>query len=57
MATIDDAYNLLNAMNETTLGRIEGEIKDLRSLLDAVNATTLGRIEGEMKAIQKKVGA
>src|SRR3984893_12471609 len=40
MATIDDVFNLLTAVNDTTLGRIESEIK-------AMNQTTLGRIEGE----------
>ena len=51
MATLDDVFNLLTAVNETTLGRMEGEIKDIRSLLDAINQVTLGRMEGEIKDI------
>jgi hypothetical protein len=31
MATIDDVFNLLNAVNQTTRGRIEGEIKDIQA--------------------------
>jgi hypothetical protein len=49
MATVDDIFNLLTAVNDTTLGRIESEIK-------AINQTTLGRIEGEIKDIQAHVG-
>ena len=33
MATIDDVFNLLKAVNETTLGRIEAEIKDIQKRL------------------------
>jgi len=40
MATIDDVFNLLNAVNTTTLDRIEAEIKDLRSLLADKSATS-----------------
>jgi hypothetical protein len=43
-------------MNQTTLGRIEGEILNIQSLLNAINQTTLGRIEGEIKDIQAHVG-
>jgi hypothetical protein len=50
MATTDDVFNLLNAVNQVTLKRME-------DLLNAVNATTLGRIEDEIKAIKAKVGA
>jgi hypothetical protein len=45
MATVDEVFNLLTAVNKTTLGRIESEIK-------AMNATTLGRMEAEIKNIQ-----
>ena len=33
MATVDDVFNLLKAVNETTLGRMENEIKDIRKHL------------------------
>jgi len=56
MATVDDVFNLLTAVNDTTLGRIEGEILSIQSLLNAINQTTLGRIEGEIKDIQAHVG-
>ena len=49
MATVDDVFNLLTAVNDTTLARIESEIK-------TINQTTLGRIEGEIKDIQAHVG-
>ena len=39
MATIDDVFNL-NAVNTTTLDRIEAEIKNLRSLLADKSATS-----------------
>ena len=48
MATVDDVFNLLTAVNDTTLGRIESEIT-------AINQTTLGRLEGEIKDIQTHV--
>lgn len=54
--TLEDVYNLLAAMNQTTLGRMEGEILSIQSLLNAVNQTTLGRMEGEIKDIQAHVG-
>jgi hypothetical protein len=57
MATIDDVFNLLTAVNQTTLGRMEGTINNTKALLDAVNQTTLGRMEGEVLAIKQKVGA
>lgn len=31
MATVDDIFNLLTAVNDTTLGRIENEIKDIQA--------------------------
>jgi hypothetical protein len=49
MATINDIFNLLTALNDTTLGRIESKIK-------AINQTTLGRIEVEIKDIQAHIG-
>jgi hypothetical protein len=33
MASIDDVFNLLNAINQTTLGRMEGEIKQILAKL------------------------
>ena len=48
MATVDDIFKLLTAVNKTTLGRIESEIK-------AMNTTTLGRIEGEVNSIGAQV--
>jgi hypothetical protein len=53
IATVGDFHSLAKAVNETTLGRVEDEIKDTRKLLDAVNATTLGRIEGEIKDLRQ----
>ena len=45
MTTLDDVFILLKAVNETTLGRMEGEI-------NAINQVTLSRLEGEIKDIQ-----
>ena len=42
-----------NAINQTTLGRIEGEILNVQSLLNAINQTTLGRMENEINAINR----
>jgi hypothetical protein len=42
MATTDDVLNLLKAVNETTLKRME-------DFLHSINKTTLGRIESEIK--------
>jgi hypothetical protein len=50
MATVDDIFKLLTAVNKTTLGRIESEIK-------AMNTTTLGRVEAEVKNIQTTLTA
>jgi hypothetical protein len=41
MATTDDVFGLLKAVNEVTLKRIE-------DLINAVNTTTLGRVEREI---------
>ena len=51
--TADEVYNLLTAMNKTTLGRIGAEVKEIRGLLEAMNKTTLGRMEGELKDMQE----
>jgi chromosome segregation ATPase len=48
---VTENRNLLNAVNEQTLGRIETEIKDGLALLNAVNEQTLGRIETEIKDV------
>jgi len=55
--TVDDLFNLAQAVNATTLGRIEGEIKDIRALLDAVNGMTLARIETETKDVKALLDA
>jgi hypothetical protein len=49
--TADQVYDLLSAMNQETLGRIEQELKAIHQLLDAVNQTTLGRMEGKINYI------
>jgi len=48
-------YDLANAVNSETLGRLESELTALRSLADAVNKTTLGRMESRIKEIQAGV--
>jgi hypothetical protein len=55
--TIDDIYNLLNAVNTQTLGRLEGEIVALNNMVDSVNKQTLGRIEGEIVALKAQIAA
>ena len=50
MATIDDVFNLLNAVNAVTLKRMEDQVK-------AVNEVTLKRMENQILAIKAKVGA
>jgi hypothetical protein len=44
MASIDDVHNLLNAVNTTTLKRMEDKT-------DAINAVTLKRMEDKTDAI------
>ena len=48
--TIDDVFNLLKAVNEVTLKRMEEQVK-------AVNEITLKRMENQIQAIKAKVGA
>ena len=50
MATTDDVFTLLKAVNEVTLKRMEDQVK-------AVNEVTLKRMENEILAIKTKVGA
>ncbi len=64
MATNDDVFNLLKAVNAVTLLRMENEITALNGVilrleneLNAVNAVTLARMEKEIMAIKAKVGA
>jgi hypothetical protein len=65
MATTDEILNLLKAVNEITLKRIEDKVdavnaitlKRIEDKVDAVNAITLKRIEDEILAIKAKVGA
>ena len=47
MASIDDVFSLLKAVNEVTLKRME-------DLTKAINEVTLKRMEGEILAIKTK---
>ena len=63
MATTDDVFNLLKAVNEVTLKRMEDQInainsvtlKRMEDLINAVNSVTLKRMEDRLIDIQKKV--
>jgi allophanate hydrolase subunit 1 len=58
LATTDDVFNLLKAVNEVTLKRMEEQtkansatLKRIEDLINAVNSVTLKRIEDQIKAI------
>jgi hypothetical protein len=48
LATLDDIYNLLDAVNKDTLARIEKEV-------NATNQVTLARLEGKIDSIKNDV--
>ena len=48
MASTDDVFNLLKAVNEVTLKRMEGKA-------DAINAVTLKRMEDQIKQMDDYV--
>ncbi len=69
MAVVDLVYELLKAVNETTLGRIEAKVDnaiqrietlnlrciDIERSLSDVNQITLGRIEAEIKDVRAQL--
>ena len=65
MATTDDVFTLLKAVNEVTLKRMEKQVADVNAItlkrmeqqVADVNAITLKRMEDEIKAIKTKLGA
>jgi hypothetical protein len=63
VATTDDVFNLLKAVNEVTLKRMEDQInainsvtlKRMEDLINAVNSVTLKRMEDRLIDIQNKL--
>jgi hypothetical protein len=51
LATIDDVHELLRAVNEETLKRMEDKIDATHELLRAVNEETLKRMEDKIDAL------
>ena len=51
-----ETHELLDAVNETTLRRMEDQMMAIQHLIEAVNETTLGRIESDIKEMREFLG-